>query len=343
MKAVQIGERWIGENQPSYIIAEVGSNHNGEKGKALESISAVAETGADAVKFQTFKADKHYSKFTPGFNYLDNTDTYELIKKLELDRSWQRELMDHSNKLGIEFLSSPCDNDAVDGLALLKTAAYKVASFDITDSRLLEYISAKQKPVILSCGMASLTDIELAIKVVKPKAGNPILLQCTSLYPAPASLSNLNAMNTLKTAFDCIVGYSDHTLGWHIPVAAVALGAKVVEKHFTLSKKMLGPDHAFAVEPHEFSEMVKYIRDVECSLGDGIKNGPRSEELEMFEKGRRSLHAAEDIPCGSFFTHKNVTIKRPGLGLPVHLLDWIIGQKAKCDIVSDQWLTKDML
>ena len=331
-------------NSPCYVIAEIGSNHNNDLSLAKETIDAARISGADGVKFQAFKAESHYSKYTPRFNYLGGKDTFDLIKSLEIDRNWHAELIDYCNSLKIDFLSSPCDREAVDQLDGLGMSLFKVASFDITDTDLVGHIASKQKTIILSCGMANLHDVERAVHVIeRTGAQKPILLQCTSLYPAPPELSNLNAMATLRQAFGCSVGYSDHTLGIHVPIAAVALGASMIEKHFTLSQTLEGPDHSFASEPSEFREMVNSIRDVEAAMGDGLKNGPRDEELEMFQKGRRSLHLARDIKAGEVLMPEDLVIKRPGFGLPVHLKDFVIGRKVQKDILKDQWLTKDML
>ncbi len=333
----------ISDNQ-CYVIAEIGSNHNNDLSLAKESIFSAKEAGANAAKFQAFKAENHYSKYTPGFNYLDSADTYKLIQSLEINRDWHNELIDYCNKLDIDFISSPCDFEAVDQLDELGMEIFKVASFDVTDTTLINHIANKRKKTILSCGMASLADIELAVTTITSVgAEKPVLLQCTSLYPAPVELSNLKAMSTLKQAFDCDVGYSDHTLGINIPIAAVALGAKVIEKHFTTSNELDGPDHNFALEPDEFANMVSGIRDVEKSLGDGLKHGPREEENEMYEKGRRSIHAAKDLKKGDKLSREDLIIKRPGYGLPVPFLDFIIGRTILKDIKRDQWITKDMI
>jgi sialic acid synthase SpsE len=342
-QSLKIGRRKVGDGFPTFIIAEIGSNHNQDFDLARRMIDSAAKTGVDAVKFQTFRASEHYSKKTPGFIYLKNTDTYELIRSLELDRSWQADLKKPSEEQGVEFFSSPCDSDAIESLSALDVVAYKVASFDLTDDRLISEIAAKHKPLILSTGMATWMDIQIAIDSSRNQKNNDIvLLQCTSLYPAPVHLTNLYAMHTMRNAFGTLVGYSDHTKGDHMVLAAVALGACMIEKHFTIDRNLPGPDHSFAIEPSELSEMVRELRDIEIGLGDGIKNGPRLEEAEMAEKGRRSLHAKVDIEIGQQITEDMLVAKRPGLGIPIFLKNQIVGRIAKRNIEADEWVTWDM-
>jgi sialic acid synthase SpsE len=341
---LDIGGRKVGDGQPCFVIAEIGSNHNQSFDLACEMIDAAARSGVDAVKFQTFRATDHYSKKTPGFKYLNNTDTHELIRSLELDRSWQSKLKRHAEEQGLLFFSSPCDSDAISGLAELDVPAYKVASFDLTDDSLISEMAAIGKPIILSTGIATWMDIQFAVDAARrAKNDQIILLQCTSLYPAPAHLSNLNAMASMRAAFGTMVGYSDHTLGGHIPLAAVAMGAAVIEKHFTLDRTLPGPDHAFAIEPNEMADLMQKIREVEASFGDGIKNGPRPEELEMSEKGRRSLHARMPITAGQQITADMLVAKRPGLGIPPALRNHVVGRIARRDIDTDEWITWDMV
>lgn len=341
---MKIADRKLGENQPCFVIAEIGSNHNRNFDMAKELIKAAAESGADAVKFQTFSASKHYSTKTPGFNYLKNVDTYSLISSLELDRSWQADLKNHAEDLGVIFFSSPCDSEAINDLAELDVPAYKVASFDLTDDVLISEIAAKNKPLMMSTGMATWMDIQIALNAAK-SVGNEqiILLQCTSLYPALANLSNLRAMVSMRMAFGTLVGYSDHTMGDHMALAAVAMNASVIEKHFTLDRRLPGPDHPFAMEPHELSEMMRKIREIESGFGDGIKDGPREEEKEMAKKGRRSLHARIAIKEGQVITEDMLTIKRPGLGLQPFMRRYVIGRKARRNIEFDEWVTWDMV
>jgi len=341
---VKIGRRTLGDGHPCFFVAEVGSNHNHDLDMARRLIDAAAEAGADAVKFQTFSANEHYSRRSPGFAYLDKTDTYTLIKSLELDRSWHKPLKDHTEAQGLEFFSSPCDAAAIAELSRLDVPAYKVASFDLPDTDLIRLMAETGKSVILSTGMADWMDIQRGVTSCR-QAGNEqvVLLQCTSLYPAPAELSNLRAMATMRSAFGTLVGYSDHTMGDAVLLAAVALGACMIEKHFTLDRDLPGPDHPFAMQPEELKEAVRRLRQVEDALGDGAKNGPRAEELEMFEKGRRSLHARVAIGKGEVITADMLSTKRPGLGVPPFLREQVIGRKARIDIDADQWITWDMI
>jgi sialic acid synthase SpsE len=220
----------------------------------------------------------------------------------------------------------------------------KVASFDMVDVRLIDEISKTGKAVMFSAGMCKLSEIETAVNICRGNGNhNLIVLQCTSVYPAPANLSNLNAMETIRRAFNVITGYSDHTMGDHIACAAVALGAKVIEKHYTLSRKMDGPDHAFAIEPNELAEMVSKIRDIEAGLGDGLKNGPREEEMEFYKKARRSILSSRNISKGEVIQDQDIVIKRPGYGIQPSLIDLVVGRTAKVNIEADSPITWDMI
>jgi sialic acid synthase SpsE len=344
---VRIGERWVGEGEPCFVIAEAGANHNRDLSMGRELIDVAADAGADAVKFQTYSAETLYSKKTPRFSYLKDVsdkETWDLIKEIELPRQWQGELASHAARRGIRFLSSPFDVPAVDELAALDVPAYKIASFEIVDLSLIGYAAAKGRPMILSTGLASYEDIADAVTACVA-AGNRdvILLQCASLYPAPPSRMNLRAMATLRQAFAVPVGLSDHSLGVHIAAAAVALGASVIEKHFTLDRSLPGPDHLFAVEPGELRDMIRHIREVEAALGDGLKLGPAPEEEEMHQKGRRSLIAARAIPRGTTIERSMIAVKRPGFGIRPKFVDLVVGRVARIDIEEDTVLTWEML
>lgn len=336
--------RMIGPGQPCFVIAEIGSNHNHDMALARQLIDVAVEAGVDAVKFQTFRARSHYSRRAPGFNYLNHTNTFDLIQGLELNRAWHRPLQEYANSRGVVFLSSPCDIDAIDELHALDVPVMKVASFDLTDLALIRHMARTGCAVILSTGLADWMDIQRAVDVCRD-AGNDkiVVLQCTSLYPAPPRLSNLRAIETMRNAFNVLTGYSDHTEGDHVCLASVALGACVIEKHITLDRKLPGPDHAFAIEPGPLKLMMQRLRDVESAFGNGAKNGPREEEREMFEKGRRSLHAACRITKGQIITTEMITAKRPGLGIAPHMLDIVVGRPARVDIDDDQWITWDMV
>lgn len=344
MTEIAVGNRTIGDGHPAFVVAEIGSNHDGRLEQALKLIDMSADAGVDAVKFQTFRAAQHYSRRAPGFSYLEGHDTYSLIESVELDRTWQVVLQRHAADRGVEFFSSPCDLEAVLELHNLAVPIFKVASFDITDASLIRSIAETGKPLVLSTGMASWADIQTALSAAEG-VGNDrvILLQCTSLYPAPARLANLRAMASMRAAFGKLVGYSDHTLGDQMALAAAALGACFIEKHVTLDRTLPGPDHPFAMEPRELNTMMQRIREVESGLGDGRKPGPRDEEREMADKGRRSLHARVDIQMGSVIADDMLVVKRPGLGIAPVLREHLVGRKAARLIEQDEWITWDAL
>lgn len=344
MTHVTIGAREVGDGRPCFIVAEIGSNHDQDFDKALRLIDAAADAGVDAVKFQTFRASQHYSRRTPGFSYLGGQDTFALIESLELDRSWQGRLLQHANERGVEFFSSPCDVEALAELDALGVPTHKLASFDLPDVGLVAAMARTGKPIVLSTGMATWMDIQLALDAMAAEGNDQaILLQCTSLYPAPPALANLRAMASMRAAFGTLVGYSDHTMGDTVCVASVALGACFIEKHFTLDRSDAGPDHSFAMEPDELAVMVHRIREVEAAQGDGRKAGPRPEEAEMAEKGRRSLHAAVDIPAGAAIDDAMLVVKRPGLGISPSLRPQVVGRHARRVIEQDEWITWDAL
>ncbi|MBJ6801707.1 N-acetylneuraminate synthase family protein [Geomonas propionica] len=336
--------RFIGDGEPCFVIAEIGSNHNHDFELAKKTIDAAAEAGVDAVKFQTFRASSHYSKHTPGFSYLNDCKTFDLIQSLELDRSWHQPLKEYAESRDLIFLSSPCDREAIDELHELGAPAFKVASFDMSDLGLIRYMAKTARPVILSTGMADWMEIQRAVQACHDEGNDKvILLQCTSLYPAPAKLSNLRSMGVMRDAFGVLTGYSDHTEGDHVCLASVALGACVIEKHFTLDRTLPGPDHPFAIEPGPLKALMQRLRDVESAMGDGSKAGPRPEEREMYEKGRRSIHAKCTIRKGELITADKVAIKRPGFGVAPHLIDLVIGREARVEIPEDHWISWDMI
>jgi N,N'-diacetyllegionaminate synthase len=301
---VQIGKRRVGAGEPCYVIAEAGANHDRDLDVARRLVDVAADAGADAVKFQTYSGRALYSTKTPRFDYLGELGAkpvHELLDEVALPRDWQPLLAAHCRDAGIEFLSSPFDREAVDELDALDVAAFKIASFELVDLTLIEYAASKGRPLILSTGMATMGEIEDAIVTAQSAGARGIcLLQCASLYPAPPPVMNLRSMATMQAAFGVPVGLSDHTLGIHVASAGVALGAALLEKHFTLDRTRRGPDHRFAVEPGELKEMVAHVRDVEVALGDGRKAGPSAEEaVEMYAKARRSVVATCAIPANA--------------------------------------------
>ncbi|UOB21233.1 N-acetylneuraminate synthase [Macrococcus armenti] len=323
-----------------YIIAEAGVNHNGEMELAKKLIEEAAKSGADAVKFQSFIADKLVTKSAERAKYQDrntknNDSQYDMLKKLELDYSKHKELQEFANSFGIDFLSSAFDLDSIDLLEELNMPIYKIPSGEINNVPYLEKIAQTGKPIILSTGMCKLADIEFAIELINENNNSNItILHCSTEYPTPMVEVNLKAMNTIESAFNYPIGYSDHTKGITIPIAAVARGAKVIEKHFTLDKNMEGPDHKASLEPRELTEMVNQIRAVEIALGDGIKR-PSNTEIENMKVVRKSIVASKEIKKGEIFTSENLTLKRPGTGISPKQWYDIIGKESKENYQKD--------
>lgn len=345
---LSIGPRRVGDGHRCYVIAEAGSNHNRDLDTAKRLVDVAADAGADAVKFQTYSGADLYSTKAPKFDYLGplaDKQPHELLEEISLPRDWQPLLAQHCRDHGIEFLSSPFDRRAVDELVALDVAALKVASFELVDLSFIRYIGSQGRPVILSTGMATLGEVEDAVDAARTGGTEEVaILQCASIYPAPPGVMNLRAIPTMKAAFGVPVGLSDHTLGIHVPVAAVALGADVLEKHFTLDRSQSGPDHSFAIEPAELRDLVVHIRDVEAAAGDGRKAGPSTEEaVEMYAKARRSVVAALAIPAGALISREMLTVKRPGHGIKPKLIETLVGRVAARDIEYDEVVTWDML
>ncbi len=348
MAAVSIGGRRVGPGERCFIVAEPGSNHNGSLETALTLIDAAAEAGADAVKFQTFRAEEHYAKNTPQFSYLrqlaPDISTFELIKQNELPRAWHGRLKAHAEERGLVFLSTPSDRAVVDELVdVHRMPAVKIASFEAVDLPFIDYCARKGRPLIVSTGMCSVGDIEDIMQTLQ-RSGNTavILLNCVSCYPTAAEDVNLRAMQTMASTFQVPVGLSDHTLGIEIPLAAVALGACVIEKHYTLDRSQHGPDHPFAVEPDELKAMVRGIRKVEAALGSPEKRMVPAEE-EMARLGRRSLVARVRIEKGATLDAGMLTAKRPGYGIRPKFLPLLIGRTARQTIEADDVITWEMV
>lgn len=343
MQTIKTNYSTIGGENPCYIIAEIGSNHNGNFDQACEMMEKARDAGVNAVKFQTFKAENHYSKKTPKIGMYEE-NIFDLIKGLEIDRSWHAKLSKECEKLKIDFLDSPCDEEAVKLAVSVNMPMMKVASFDMIDLNLIQTIAKTKKAVMFSTGMSSLNEIQNAVNVCRKENNhNIIALQCTSLYPAPTHLSNLKSMKTMELAFNIITGYSDHTMGDHIPMAAVSMGAKVLEKHYTLNRNLKGPDHPFAMEPQELKIMIQKIREIEVAFGDGEKNGPRSEEMELYTKARRSLIAKNDLKAGAIIKREDIVIKRPGLGIHPAQIDVVVGRKVLSNITAEEPITWDKI
>lgn len=324
-----------------FIIAEAGVNHNGSIELAKKLIDKASEAGADAVKFQSFKAESLVTKSAMKAEYQKETTgnsdgQFDMIKKLELDYTKHEELAEYCKAKDIMFLSSAFDLESIDLLNNLGLEIFKIPSGEITNLPYLRKIGALNKKVILSTGMSTLGDIENALEIFKTSGTTDItVLHCNTEYPTPIGDVNLNAMNTIKDAFRVEVGYSDHTLGIEVPIAAVALGATVIEKHFTLDKTMEGPDHRASLEPSELKEMVRCIRNIEQALGDGVKKLTKSESKNI-NIARKSIVAGRDIKKGEIFTEENLAIKRPWNGISPMKWDEIIGKIAKADFKEDE-------
>lgn len=326
-----------------FIIAEAGVNHNGSLEIAKALIDVAAQSGADAVKFQTFKADKLVSKTAQKASYQKQTtdadeSQYAMIKKLELDEKAHHELIEYCAQKNILFLSTPFDHESIDLLADLGMEIFKIPSGEITNLPYLRHIGSLQKEVILSTGMATLDEIDAALHVLTT-AGTAkehiTVLHATTEYPCPMDEVNLRAMQTIQDTFDIRVGYSDHTRGIEIPIAATAMGASVIEKHFTLDREMEGPDHKASLEPNELIAMVHAIRNIEKALGDGIKR-PSPSELKNIPIARKSIVASRSITKGERLSEENITIKRPGSGTSPMRYDEILGTVASKNYNEDE-------
>ena len=334
-QTLRIGERLIGPGQPCFIIAEAGSNHDGRLEQALALIDCAAECGADAVKFQSFTADRLVAKtrhpiatLTDQFGQFGRT-VHEMFLAVELPPAWLPQLRDRARARGMLFLSTPFDEISADQLDELGVPAFKVASYELVHLPLLRHLARKGKPMILSTGMADLGEIEEALEAVRAEGNEDVaLLHCAIGYPAAPEDAHLAAMDTMRAAFHVPVGFSDHTLGLAVPLAAVARGASVIEKHFTLDAKAAGPDHAFAAEPATLAALVRGIREVERAIGQPEKRHQPSEELH-YHRGRRSVFASVDIPLGAVITPEMVSVLRPGVGLQPKYLKLLIGRTAK--------------
>jgi len=347
MKRIKIANRMIGLGYPCFIVAEAGVNHNGKFSLAKKMVDTAKKAGADAIKFQIFSAERVVTKIAQKTAYQRKAtgkgSQYEMLKKLELKEDEFRKLAAYAKRKNIIFLASVFDENGVELLDELRVPAFKVPSGEITNFPLLKQIATKRKPIILSTGMSTLGEIAEALEVIRREGSNEIiLLHCVSDYPAKVEEMNLRAMNTLKEAFGLPVGLSDHTLNLDIPIAAAALGAKVIEKHFTLNRRLPGPDQKASLEPDELKEMIARIREVEKALGNGVKKPTKSEEI-LKEAVRRSIAARIDIPKGTVITMEMLDLKRPGTGLEPRYLEKVIGRKTRIDIMADELITFEKL
>ena len=346
--SLDLGGRMVGHGYPCFVIAEAGVNHNGDLNLAHRLVDVAVEAGADAVKFQTFQTEHIISRNAPKADYqLENTGVdesqFDMLKALELPEEVFAQLMAHCQERGILFLSTPFDHESVDILARLDVAAFKVGSGEITNLPLLEKIAGHGKPMIISTGMATIGEVESAVRTAQ-NAGTQelILLHCVSNYPADPADVNLRAMRTMARAFRLPVGYSDHTEGLEVSLGAVALGAAVIEKHVTLDKSLPGPDHRASLEPDELARMISGIRIVEKSLGHGRKE-PATSEANTTAVARKSLVAKRDLAAGTVLTEEMIDIKRPGYGLPPSMRLHLVGRSLRIDVTEDTLLSLDLL
>ncbi len=348
MKEIRIANQVIGPGQTCFVIAEAGVNHNGNIETALQMIDAAKAAGASAVKFQTFKAERLVTRDAPKACYQQRTtdsaeSQLEMLRRLELPADTMCTLMDRCRERSIVFLSTPFDEESADLLEATGIAGFKIPSGEITNLPFLAHVARKGKPMLVSTGMSSLGEVEAAVQTIREEGNwQLVLLQCVSSYPADPASVNLRAMRTMAIAFDVPVGYSDHTQGTTVSLAAVALGACVIEKHFTLDRHAPGPDHLASAEPDELAAMVREIRTVEAALGDG-KKAAAPLEMDTAAVARKSLVANRDIPSGTILTEEMVAVRRPGTGLPPSMRPHVIGRTARTAIPTGTLLTFGML
>lgn len=344
-----IGDREVGPDHPAYIVAEMSANHGGDFDEAKRLVELAAEAGADAMKLQTYRADtltidcdKEYFQIGEGTEWEGRT-LYDLYEEAYTPWDWQPKLKEYAEDLGLDLFSSPFDDTAVDFLEEMDVPAYKVASFETNHHPLLEKIASTGKPIIMSTGMATLGEIDEAVRAIREVGDNPlILLKCTSAYPAPPDEANLRTIPHLADAFDVHAGLSDHTMGTAVPVASVALGACVIEKHFIRDREKIdSADASFSLEPDEFSRMVDEVRKAEKAIGEVHYEVTESQQTSTVF--RRSVFAIEDIEAGKEFTEENTRVIRPGYGLePKHYAE-VVGQKAANEIRRGTPLEWEML
>ncbi|MDT4969343.1 MAG: N,N-diacetyllegionaminate synthase [Acidobacteriota bacterium] len=348
LRPISIAGREVGPGHSCFVIAEAGVNHNGSLESALQLVDVAVQAGADAIKFQTFKAEHLVTSDAPKAAYqLRNTGTtesqYEMLLGLELSHEAHRVLMSYCSQRDILFMSTPFDEESADFLDELGVPVFKLPSGEITNLPFITHVARKGKPLIVSTGMAWMSEVEAAVQSITA-CGNQdfILLHCVSNYPAEAADVNLRAMRAMEEKFNVPVGYSDHTSGIEVALAAVALGACIIEKHFTLSRDLPGPDHRASLEPEELTAMVRGIRLIEAALGHGRKE-PAASEAETASIARRSLVAARDIEAGTKLTEALISIKRPGSGLSPAMLPQVLGRRMRVPARAGTLLTLEML
>ena len=348
LKTFRIGDREIGPGNPCLVIAEAGVNHNGSLDLAMQLVDVAAEAGADAIKFQTFQAEKLVTADARQAEYqsrnIGKVETQaQMLKRLELPRDAYRRIMAHCRDRGIRFLSTPFDQESADFLDGEGMEVIKIPSGEVTNLPLVQHLATKRRPILLSTGMCNLSDVDACVATLEQAGVRDLaILHCVSNYPADPADTNLRAMRTMETAFGYPVGYSDHTLGNEVSFAAVALGACVIEKHFTLDRNLPGPDHKASAEPGELKQLVDGIRTIESALGNGRKV-PALSESNTAAVARRSLVAARPIPAGRVIEREDLTTLRPGTGLPPNMILQIVGMTARQEIPSGTLLSLRMV
>lgn len=346
MRNITIQGRSVGAGEPCFVIAEIGVNHNGDLALAKQLIDVAAQAGADCVKFQVFHADSLVGPNAPLAPY-QGTDRAigqsEMLRGLQLEEADWMALKRQCDDLGITFLATPFDEESLDLLMDLSVAALKVGSGDLTNPDLLRAVGSTHLPVILSTGMATMEEVDHALGVLdEVRAGDVLLLHCVSAYPADPVDANLRAMRSMSDQFQLSVGFSDHTLGIEVALAAVALGACVIEKHITINNTLPGPDHRASLTPPEFASLVKGIRTVEMSLGTGRKE-PAAAEADVAAVARRSLTAARDLPAGHVLESRDIAVQRPGIGLKPALKDELVGKRVRKSLTRGSLFSLDLL
>jgi N-acetylneuraminate synthase/N,N'-diacetyllegionaminate synthase len=343
MRKIKIDCKLVGDGEPVFVVAEAGVNHNGSIVLAKKLVDAAKNAGADAVKFQTFKTEKVVTEYAKKADYQksagSNESQYEMLRKLELKNERFTELFDYAKKKGIIFLSSAFDKESVDLLNNLGVLAFKIASGEITNFPLLRYIAGKKKPIILSTGMSTIHEISEALKIIRKEGVQDIiLLHCVTSYPARKEDINLRVIETLRRKFKLPIGFSDHTLGPVVSIAAVALGAVLIEKHFTLDRNLSGPDHSMSMQPNELKEMIAAIHEAKKALGTGAKR-LTEDEKKIKKLARRSVVARVSIRKGTIITESMLDTKRPGTGIDPRRMNLIIGKRTRQDIARDELIT----
>jgi N,N'-diacetyllegionaminate synthase len=344
---IRLGERAVGHSSPVFVIAEAGVNHDGDPDTALELVDAAAAAGADAVKFQTFEPTQLVTAGSELAAYQRERESgastqLEMLSRLTLDRAAHERLVARCAQHGISFLSTPFDSGSASLLADLGVPAFKVGSGELTNLPFLEQLAAYRRPILLSTGMSDLDEVSAAVAVIRRHGAPLVLLHCVSSYPAPDAEANLRAIGTLRRTFEEPVGYSDHCLGMEVSLAAVAAGACMLERHFTLDRSRPGPDHAMSMEPEELGELIRRVRSLETILGDGVKR-PQPSEAELRVVARRSIVAARPLAAGERLSADALAIKRPGDGLPPARLPDLVGRRVLRDVEADDPLREEDL